>query len=589
MSLNIVVTSAGRAKIVNAQNTGTAPLTITQVGLSQTAVTPAASATTLAGEFKRISGVGGDAIAPDTIHINMTDTSGDAYSLRSFALYLADGTLFAIYGQATPMIEKVAASDALLAIDVVFADISAASLTFGNTNFLNPPATTEHQGVIELATVAEAQAGIDALRALTPAAAKAAILGWLLGMDGSGSGIDADLLDGYHASAFAQLSGATFSGAIRRDSQFYMHVTPGGLPMLVFGDDGGGTDRIEFNRDFNTWVFSRAGNESLAVFPTGLLTNGAPVWAGNNDGSGSGLDADLWRGLDQTTFVRTSGTQTLSGTVNVTNGTGVASLSPTGDITATRGDGTGVLYLNNAKTRFLYWDGAGYYLPGGQLSVGGNVVWTTGNDGAGSGLDADTVDGLQASVFALLSGATFTGNVFMPDLYVTSGDINISRTTHPWGYITRPNVAGYKKLQFAAIGGGALENIELNAVDVTKQGNPVWHAGNDGAGSGLDADLLDGKHASEIIGQQLGVGVDLYNVLASRAVNTGYRNTYGKPIFVIIQANGDFGQIQISKDNIAYQTMCTTIDHGRCQTVVPDGWYVRVSGSPVLEAWLEIR
>ena len=28
-------------------------------------------------------------------------------------------------------------------------------------------------------------------------------------------------------------------------------------------------------------------------------------------------------------------------------------------------------------------------------------------------------------------------------------------------------------------------------------GNKVWHAGNDGSGSGLDADLLDGKHASE--------------------------------------------------------------------------------------------
>ncbi|RLG75407.1 MAG: hypothetical protein DRO12_05540 [Thermoprotei archaeon] len=30
----------------------------------------------------------------------------------------------------------------------------------------------------------------------------------------------------------------------------------------------------------------------------------------------------------------------------------------------------------------------------------------------------------------------------------------------------------------------------------TVNGNTVWHAGNDGSGSGLDADLLDGKHAS---------------------------------------------------------------------------------------------
>jgi hypothetical protein len=33
-------------------------------------------------------------------------------------------------------------------------------------------------------------------------------------VDGSGSGIDADLLDGLHASSFARLSGATFSGTV---------------------------------------------------------------------------------------------------------------------------------------------------------------------------------------------------------------------------------------------------------------------------------------------------------------------------------------------------------------------------------------
>ena len=36
----------------------------------------------------------------------------------------------------------------------------------------------------------------------------------LVTVDGSGSGIDADLLDGSHASAFALLSGATFSGVV---------------------------------------------------------------------------------------------------------------------------------------------------------------------------------------------------------------------------------------------------------------------------------------------------------------------------------------------------------------------------------------
>lgn len=47
----------------------------------------------------------------------------------------------------------------------------------------------------------------------------------------------------------------------------------------------------------------------------------------------------------------------------------------------------------------------------GVLAVGGNTVWHAGNDGAGSGLDADTVDGLQASVLVQTSGAQSVGGV----------------------------------------------------------------------------------------------------------------------------------------------------------------------------------
>lgn len=45
------------------------------------------------------------------------------------------------------------------------------------------------------------------------------------------------------------------------------------------------------------------------------------------------------------------------------------------------------------------------------ITRGGNTVWDAGNDGSGSGLDADKVDGSHASAFALLSGATFTGGI----------------------------------------------------------------------------------------------------------------------------------------------------------------------------------
>lgn len=46
----------------------------------------------------------------------------------------------------------------------------------------------------------------------------------------------------------------------------------------------------------------------------------------------------------------------------------------------------------------------------GYLGATSGTIWTTDNDGAGSGLDADTVDGLHASTLAQLSASnTFTG------------------------------------------------------------------------------------------------------------------------------------------------------------------------------------
>lgn len=240
-SLTLVVTDAGRAALVNAQNTGTDPVLVAKVGLTATAFTASAATAALPGELKQLTTFAGGAVAADTIHVSIRDDSTDTYSLRGFALYLADGTLFASYGQADPIGEKSAQSMLLLALDVIFADIDATALSFGDTNFLLPAATTEQQGIIELATEAEAETGTDATRAMTPAthkgatdarfgagapstfvkslltAATAAALRTLLAIKGAalydtgtGNGLDADLLDGQHGAyyrAWANLTG----------------------------------------------------------------------------------------------------------------------------------------------------------------------------------------------------------------------------------------------------------------------------------------------------------------------------------------------------------------------------------------------
>ena len=74
-------------------------------------------------------------------------------------------------------------------------------------------------------------------------------------------------------------------------------------------------------------------------------------------------------------------------------------------------------YLSSYGAYLYSWP-AGKYLnitDAGALQFGGQSVWHSGNDGAGSGLDADLLDGYQASSFALQSAdniLTAHGNEF---------------------------------------------------------------------------------------------------------------------------------------------------------------------------------
>jgi hypothetical protein len=443
MPLNIIVTDAGRAAIVNAENTGTAPVTIAQVGVSATALAPTAAATALPGEIKRLATLSGDVVADDTIHLSVTDSSADAYVLRSFALYLANGTLFAIYGQADPVLNKTAASVGLLAIDVIFADISAASLTFGSTAFINPPATTERVGVVELATVAEAQAGIDALRALTAAGAKAAVLGWLLSQDGPGSGLDADLLDGKDWTGGQDVRFGVTDVATPNAG------TTGGLRLRGNGTTGYGYVQIT-SAALAQWGFMRfsAGGELDWYGTGGLRDNGSRVWTVANDGAGSGLDADLLDGQDSAFY---------------TNIPARLGYNPLNAVAYTAAD------------------------------VLGKLVTI---DGAGSGLDADLLDGKDwAGGQDVRFGMT---DVSTPNDSTTGGlrlranpvsgfaylQITNSAASAQWG-VARYSLAG----EMDWYGAGGLRD----------NGNRVWHIGNDGAGSGLDADLLDGLNSNQFL------------------------------------------------------------------------------------------
>jgi hypothetical protein len=198
--LAITITDRGRAALIAAR--GTNPVTIAQVGVTAANFTASSNTLALPGEIKRLTTFSGEASDAYTVHITIRDDSIDTYELRGFALYLSDGTLFGIYGNGPALImEKASASMLLLAVDIAFTASDAKQITFGSTNFLNPPATTEREGVVELATDSEATTGTDTIRAVTPKAMLSAVTNWINSRFGNGA--PSDFIKGILGSANA--------------------------------------------------------------------------------------------------------------------------------------------------------------------------------------------------------------------------------------------------------------------------------------------------------------------------------------------------------------------------------------------------
>lgn len=495
MALTITVTNAGRAALVNAANTGTAAVTIAQVGVSGSAVVPSKTATELPGESKRIATISGDVVADDTIHMIVRDEGTSVYTVRSFALYLADGTLFAIYGQTDPILEKSSQAIMLLAIDVQFADVAAAQLTFGNTNFLNPPATTETMGVVELATLAEAIAGLDASRVPAAKMVKDAVAAWMdvrfgannngiwhPANDGAGSGLDADLLDGQHGSFYSNIPARLGYTPIQQGTG---NSQTANVVKIGWSTNG----RLRATVDIT--------DQGNFVFDGHI----ADVWRASNDGAGSGLDADLLDGQDgsyYTNIIARLGYQpinkagdTFNGTVTFAN----ARWSQFGSNGLSNGTGDGASYSvfnlalecwNSFAIRTFDGSVNGFYdARAGRWDVktgyriNGVDVWHPGNDGAGSGLDADLFQGRDPSYYTAIAARL--------------------------GYqpVQQGTGVGQLPANVIRIGWGSNSRVRVT-VDNTDAGNlvfdghiaDVWRSSNDGSGSGLDADLLDGQQGA---------------------------------------------------------------------------------------------
>jgi len=285
---------------------------------------------------------------------------------------------------------------------------------------------------------------------------------------------------------------SALNGKVSRDGSDSPDVLPGaqldfgsGASISFISNDGKilGVNSLTYKGEELDTRFINASGDNM----TGDLTiKGNKAWHAGNDGSGSGLDADLLDGKDSTYF--TNASNLASGIVPVARLSGTYS-----------------------------------------IDISGNAATATNANYATSAGNADTVDGKHASDFALSghthgqyvqkTGDTMTGTLAfnktlssankLLDLQqgyaVYSDNTGGSNGTRLW--IDAPN--GGEVVIGPRAGANFLNDIRLrsqvinletngNQDGVTINGNKVWHAGNDGSGSGLDADTLDGKHASEI-------------------------------------------------------------------------------------------
>ena len=335
-----------------------------------------------------------------------------------------------------------------------------------------------------------------------------------------------------------------------------------GTPGFASGET---SDHVTFYRiasGTRTEVFHYPYNSNVVNFNDTATMAGGTVWHSANDGSGSGLDADTVDGINSASFLRSDTTDSFSGDITFSSylisnardkglfgiydsyktdqiwsmGTsyrnsstgasfgnlyGLAYKHTNNTTGGTMGGGHQVVWCNNGTPRGAI--GYNYVWHTSGMRVGSNTVWHAGNDGSGSGLDADNLDGYTwtSGTNAKFSRLEFTGvggnsgnGVHDYAIYQEGGSWSSPYPDLVIGYHTGVKIGGhtsYNGTRFYSDAPGRSGASELFSVGngdtnvrVTNNlyigGSTAWHAGNDGSGSGLDADLLDGYHGSNYLG-----------------------------------------------------------------------------------------
>ena len=140
---------------------------------------------------------------------------------------------------------------------------------------------------------------------------------------------------------------------------------------------------VDFAGNANAYI--RGGNSST-FGGSGSNTSWAKLWSDQNDGSGSGLDADTCDGLQVGT-----GRNNTANEIVRTDGSGYAQMGWINTTSGVTSSTISRMYMGTDDGYIRYMSPANFFTQ--QASALLTAVKTV--DGSGSGLDADTLDGVQ--------------------------------------------------------------------------------------------------------------------------------------------------------------------------------------------------
>ena len=317
------------------------------------------------------------------------------------------------------------------------------------------------------------------------------ILTKLRGVDGSGSGLDADLVQGQAANEFAKKVLVTSPAGENSENKWYKLAT------------------ISLNNDYKDF------NAILSITT-------------HYHGKPSTVMFNL--------FVRRHSFDSYDGEINIISGSGGIFVDTCCKLTQNGSDSVFDLWMQKAGARGSFslhelarsfglhasvvyhslgaWqtdtpEGNALDITSNGLRYFGKKIWHEGNDGPGSTLDADTVDGKHASEFVASISPVFTGVPQAPTPALGDNSTQLATTQFIAREISAligssPATLDTLNELAAALGEDPNFAASMSTLIGTKMNSSAFTAAAvlallltvDGAGSGIDADKLDGQQGN---------------------------------------------------------------------------------------------